>query len=746
MSPRPRRFVPSDALSRALVTAGVAVLVVGLVVGAATPGASVSVPGDAGADQSNPAEVGSGEDLSAFERQLAERLAREARSDSVDLGSENYTEVRDQLNDSRYEALLDEYESVANETGNEDRTLAYRRMLDAQAAFVDAVERYQTTHDRYERLRNRSSAGGPAVTIPGAGSSRQPVAIAGSPADPHPERVDAVEIRRTAHELERANRRVERVGDELIERYWRLEDVSNESFRDQRASVRDRMLAVLVQQVALEGETLVATEVAVTEWTSTTSTADPLVVEGRLTANDAGVANATVELVLGGETATTRTDADGRFEVVHRPRTASPAVDRATVRYVPENVSVTAASERSVPVTVTRAETNATVTAEPDTVAYNDTLRVFGDVTAGTVGVDNATLVVRAGGRVVARNETGPNGTYAVGRSLPSRVPAGNQTVTVAVRTGDRPVSNTTANTTVTVVERTPRLSITAAQADGRTLDVAGNVTTAEASVDRHRVTVLVGGTRVGSARTGPDGSFETAVTVPSELVEQGLRTRTTPVDVTVVSPERGNLARTERATTVAVTTGNTALLVAGAMVAVLLVGGLARAVRRLRGTGAGTGTAAGGRQEADDDDGARAADDDSSGGDGSTGHPASATLVSAAGDLPGTDPEQAVRVGYAALRRHLEEREVDAAGDRTHWEFYRDCRDADLDEETLGALRDATEQYERAVYAADSLSSSAARETLAGIAALVDPDGERRAGGQPVGDGHGEGPPAGGG
>jgi len=94
-------------------------------------------------------------------------------------------------------------------------------------------------------------------------------------------------------------------------------------------------------------------------------------------------------------------------------------------------------------------------------------------------------------------------------------------------------------------------------------------------------------------------------------------------------------------------------------------------------------------------------------------------SLLNRARDVLGEEqPVLAAQLAYAALRTHLEA-EDGGDGNQTHWEFYRQCQSRD--KETLETLRNATEIYERVVFAADSVSDETAAPLLDQAEQLID-------------------------
>ena len=756
-----RRLVPADTASRTLVASGIGVLIVGLVVGLAVPAASVPGRGPGSASdttgQVDPEAAGSGADLSAFERQLADRLANRARSGAANLSSGDYQQVRERLNGTQYESLLSEYESVATERGGREQVVAYRRMLVAQRAFVAVLDRYDTVHGRY-----RSAQYGPSVAHIRPSTEQFTGANQFGP--------DSRSVVALAHRLERIEYRVERLGQTLLDRYRRLERVSNRSFADSRASVRNQTTTVRTRQAAVEQATLVPTELRVIRPNTSrptdsfgtptgtvgnrssltnrprataVSVVDPLVVGGRLTTGGAAIddtdtpsggsaiANASIQLRLGEENITGRTDSDGQFRLRLRPRTVSPNVTEAVVRYLPADDAITATSSRSLPVNVTRVDSAVTATATPQRAGFGDRLRVSGRVTAAndesngtaieSTGIGNATFVVRLGDRVVARNETAPDGTYEVAVSVPSRVLDGERNLSVTLPAENSSVTDGRANTTVTVVERTPNVSVAAASVDDRTVRVTGNVTVGDVPVDGRQVSIVFGDTPVGTATTGTSGVFRTTVVVPADQRSRVLGTGTTDVRVRAVyRGTEGNLARAAAGETVSIPTAGvpTSLVLGGGLAVAVLLGVSALVVYRRR-RSVSSDTPERGLEDGDDDDsgGGSSADDPREG-------PGPKTLLTAARAALDSDADRAIRSAYAAVRQRLQADLPPTDERRTHWEFYRDCRDAGVDEEAVSTLREVTERYEQIVYATEPVSAEAAAATLDRVAALVD---ERR-------------------
>ncbi|WP_123538120.1 hypothetical protein [Halosimplex salinum] len=712
-------LLPDDTVSRALVTVGIAVLVVGVVVGAIAPAAGVSGLGgsDAAGEprQTDPAEAGGEGDLSAVERQLADRLADRARSGAINVSSGDVDEARERLNGTEYEALVEQYSSVANETGNADQTIAYRRMLETQREFVETVDRYNRIHQRYQSLRSGE------YTATDFGDARiRPDLSEVESGGEKPMPGGRGQVYRHAHELSRLADDVEETGGLLDERYRTLSNVSGQDFTEGRASIDETVENVTARQATVRDETFRPTELRVDDYSRTASFSNPLSVAGRVTANGSAVSNGTVRLSVGNQTAETETDANGSFNVDHRPALVSTNVSSATVAYVPANDSADAPAEQTLKVEFRQETPAVDVSVAPDEIRYGERLRVTGQVSVDGVGVPNAPYIVLVDGQVFARNETDSAGRYDVSERFPSSVGDGEQRVRVLVPLENRTLAGASANATLQVAELATDLTANATHVEGRTVRVEGHLSSANGhDVDNETVGLAVDGTTVATTETDANGSFATTIAVPSEALDGGLLGGSQKILVTASYEDAtSNLAPVGHTTDVTVRAPGRPVLLGGlALLVVGLVGGVVLARRRPWETGGERGVSGAGQPgiAASDLGGSVSASADS------------ASLLSTARDRLASDPETAVRVGYAALRHRIERQGAVPGDGRTHWEFYRDCRDADLDAETLDALRDVTERYERVAYAAGAVDADAARATLDRIESFVDgslPDG----------------------
>ena len=87
--------------------------------------------------------------------------------------------------------------------------------------------------------------------------------------------------------------------------------------------------------------------------------------------------------------------------------------------------------------------------------------------------------------------------------------------------------------------------------------------------------------------------------------------------------------------------------------------------------------------------------------------------------ELEDGQPDSAVMASYAAVRQYFDQ-DLDTSISGTHWEFYRDCASADLDEETVDRLGGLTALYERATFSEETVPSQDAESAIASVKHLV--------------------------
>ncbi|QCC51722.1 hypothetical protein [Halapricum salinum] len=693
-------FGPDDALSSRLSTlllvSAVCVLLAGLVLGSVAAGAVGPGILDRGSDstegltQEDPAGLQSERDLSAFERQLAQRIQGQVESGAINLSQGQYGDVRERLDSSEYEELLDSYRSVSEETGNTERArnvTAFRRAL---ANYTGLAERYSQTYSTYRLVQSSRDL-------------RFGETWAGSTGHDDVTRSVARRLERIESALETNASRVAAVartfdGDVQLD------------FDRTVESVQASFSNISARQAEVRADAFVQTELALDVRSTNASFREPLTVSGRLRlANGTAVTNRSIRFEVGEQTITTRTDAAGAFSFAYRPVTLPVDTEELSIRYVPDEMEPYLGANATVDISVASVEptVDVSVASEPTVevspaparVGYSDTVGVFGRVSVDDVGVPDAPVLVFADGRLLANATTGSDGTFERNVSIPATLEPGNRSLQARLALQGRSIQSADGSTTISVRERSTELSLTTTALDDRTARVTGRLTAADGrAIPNQTVTITADGEQVATVSTNASGWIDTTVLVPSGAVSDGRAELVASFD------GRGlNLGSSDARATVSVSASGLPLWLLGGGLLVVAVAGV----------GIGGFVWRRSRSESSEPEASPDVIEDDAVADDSTdsGLDPEALLAAARESAP----QVAVRLAYAAVRVSL-----DGPRDGTHWEFYRACTaDAD-DAELASTLRTVTEGYERTNFAGDSVSESEAERIVSAADSLV--------------------------
>jgi len=697
-------FGPDDTLSTRLsallLVSAVCVLLTGLLIGGVAAGAVGPGLLDRGSDstdgfpQENPADLQSERDLSAFERQLAQRIQGQVESGAINLSQGQYGDVRERLESSEYGELLDSYRSVSEETGNSERAqnvTAFRRAL---ANYTGLADRYSRTYSTY-RLAEMSRD----LRL---GESRA-----------WPIRNDDV-TRSIARRLERIETGLETNASRVAETAQVLDGDAQFDFASTARAVQASFSNISARQADVRAAVFVQTNLALDVPSTNVSFRNPLVVSGRLgMENGTAVANRPIRFEVGNQTILTRTDSGGAFSFEYRPVTLPADTERLSIRYVPDEMDPYLDANETVDVSVESvdptvdvsvvSEPTVAVSPSPTSVGYNDTVETFGRVSVDGDGVSGAPVFVSLGGKLLGSATTQSDGTFQFNASLPADIQPGNRSLQTRLALQDRAIASASGSTTIRVRERSTALSLSSTVLEDRTARVTGHLTSEDGRpISNQTITITAGGQTVATVSTGAGGRINTTVLVPAEAVS-GER-----ADLVASFDGRGlNLGSSEAETTVTISDAGLPLWLLGGGLLVITVAGV------------GIGGFVWRRSRSDS--GEREATPDVAADDAVTETALDSevdpgTLLSGARNhLPG-EPELAVRLAYAAVRVSL-----DGPQDGTHWEFYRACTAEADDSEFASALRTVTEGYERTTYAGDSISESAAERIVSATESMVE-------------------------
>lgn len=640
----------------------------------------LGAPGIAAADQADhehPDEVDDGGDLRSVERWLSNEIGKRHVNCSEGLAVGSFDPCEDL--DEEYESLLSEYVSVERELEGETSTAErLNETRKQQREYARLVREFNTTYEEYQEARQ-------------AGDDRR--------------------ARELARELQELAARIEELGGDLDVRFRELDSDIEGNVSSASDSINESTSEVRTIATRIETESFKPTQITV-DVEPRASFRSPATVSGMVTdANGSAILGGRVVVDDGEQNFTTALIWGGEFELEYRPTNTSRGFTKLDVQYFPDETTRYQGSNVTASTVVEGTPSTVDVTAMNDTVVLGERLRVVGEVRASERGVGDVPVTIAADGVVLASPRTDDSGTFTASPRLPANVSAGAVQLTATASAPDRAILPSENAALVTVGETPTDLRV-AATRDGDEGEVAitGRLTTAtdaDAAVGERPVTVTVGDTEY-NVTTDADGYFRlthdaddaTATTVTAEYDEPGSNLGANSAeasleDESVVAAISAWL--TVAADAVAEVVRSNPLLSAVVLAGVLLnigIWGLVFYARRRGGT------------EDSLESPADAAESEA--GDERSSEPSTDLLLDAARSHVVTDPEAAVRTGYAAVRT-----ELDGAGDsRTHWEFYRAVR-PELPEERRTSLRSITESFERAAFAAEGVDPDAAEEAL---------------------------------
>ncbi|WP_324759616.1 hypothetical protein [Haloarcula montana] len=686
-----------------LVGVTIALLLVGTVVGAILPGAAIGAATEDNTSHADPDGVQSERDLSATERRMAEQLAERARSGSLNISREQASQARESLNGSEYEALLDRYADVAEETGQTEKAMAFRAVKSDQAALAAAIERYWTTYDWYRALAD------------GTTTRQQRIRMV--------RRSDGLPMTElaTARILEREWQRVDRRHEAVVDSNQQLANVTSQNATE-LGSINQSVREVNTTQQTVRDEQFTPTRLSVSTTDSEASFTEPLRVNGTVSL-DTGepIANQQLRFGVGNQTLNTTTDPNGRFNLTYRPTTIPANTTTVSVRYLPSNESVYLGSAVQVDVDIQPVQPLVFVDAQPQRRAYNETVNISGRV-GEQAGAANVSYLVLVDGQPTVRNETDGRGRYHESITVPASVPDGERTVRVLVPFEDQALLSANGSAPLTVTETRTALSSSATHVSDRTIRVGGTLTTEDGDpVPAQQVSIRVNETTLGTASTGRNGGFEQTFTLPAEVGTGGPFESLVGLTITVeYSGTTTNLRGATTTDSVTIPTTPVGLWAAGGFGVLLLLGlGVVVGRRLLE------------RRRSAVSDGQSGRETPSFGTEPDPTVQSTTLLETARDRLAADAPEAAAGLAYLALRRQFAQR-VGHDTSATPWEFYSRCQDlAGMDETDIALLRRVTELYEQVQFASTSQreATEAVRELIESVEQAGDATGSSPAG-----------------
>lgn len=276
-----------DSAVIALVLVGTVVLTGGLVVGSFASGAgggfgAASAPDDT--SQKNPQDIESHRDLSAVERQLASQAAERIRSGEIDLSDEDVEGFQGSLSESEFDALVEQYAEIADETDSEDRAAVFLRIRSDRREYASATAEYRRLYRVYNGTADYDDPETQALLEDFEFvSAEEPTTDGGAD-----RRIDLNETqeRELAQHLETRWHRVNHTADRLIDGYRELETIDGESYEEGIESVEESRANISARHRTIRDEWFVRLDLTAGTADPRGSFDDPIRVSGRLTAPD----------------------------------------------------------------------------------------------------------------------------------------------------------------------------------------------------------------------------------------------------------------------------------------------------------------------------------------------------------------------------------------------------------------------------------------------------------------------------
>lgn len=652
----------------------------------------------------NPEEAAEDGDAAAVERWLSNDLGERLEESTIELSEGRYETAKEFVGDDYSERVkqLVDVEGDTDGGDGSDSSSAFERAQENQRGYVSSVQEYRETRERYETAKRNGNQTG---------------------------------ARRLARRLNEVAEGVNDTGATLVRDYANVSNASDRNLDEEARIVENITANVTATQREIREVEFLSTNLSVDLRSSNVSFLDPIVVTGRVTTETGTpLADETVELQVGERTTRVSTNGSGEFEpasdatddfgvsvtddgdievsvsdsgraaattnesgtfrLLHRPTVQPLDESRATVRFVPAGDSVYLGMEETVEVDIEQAMPNVSIDEAPSSVAFGEATTVNGSVAVEGVPADGVPVVVSVGDTRLGVARTDGDGEFSLSTPLPAAVRSGSTTANASLPLEDRALAPAGAGRSVTVRETDASLTLSSTAVDSERVRAAGTLSADGEPIADQTVEIRVNRSVVETVRTNETGAYDVTAGVPAAAREDGA------VRVTAVYATDGtNLGDARAAETLLLDADDPGVSVdwrvvaAAAFALVVALAGGASLWRRRRSSGAGT-----------TDRTAETTVDTERPDPEELSLDAVGALDAARTALSEGRPDRAVELAYGDVRRRFGDA-LDVPPVRTHWEFYRACRDAGLDGETVGSIERLTEAYERAAYAPESPS-----------------------------------------
>ncbi|WP_266080489.1 COG1361 family protein [Haladaptatus caseinilyticus] len=634
----------------------------------------------------NPSDVNREGELSELSQWYVSHLSSRLGSSTVKIKQGKYEDARS-LVGSKYDSKLSQYVDVVGQTKTKRDDRIARELNETQRrqqTYANSVQRYRRLYTQYQQAKRN-------------GNERK--------------------ARRIARKLNRLQSTIDTTDDELSKNYRNVSNSTGKDFSSQIQSVHGITKNITNQQVDIRRNEFTKTQLVARSSQPGMSYRNPLRVTGELRSrNGTTLSNKTIQLRLtSNHTVNTKTGPDGTFSITGRPRAVHLGNQSFNLRYVPSSDSVYLGTSTNVSATVR--QTNATVVLDRSTemTAFGQRVTATGTVRSTGGAVSSVPVVLFAGGERIALTTTDSNGTFEFDSKLPLNTSAGKQRLRVQLPYHRQALTRAKATSPIRVRETPTSLSLSGSVTQGRNVSVQGRLRTRDGRVvDNQTVTIVAGGKAIGTVQTGANGTYRSQLRIPASVAKN--QSNESVMLVARYRDGGSNLGPSRAQTRVRLELSETAslleqwwlLFVLGAALTSLLIAG-AYVWRR--------------KYNSQNQEGVEVTEFEATEEEDRSGemHPPAlhlAFLKRANAALADGDYSRAAELSYAAVRVHVEST-TSVEPRLTHWEFYRECTNADLEDGERRSLEIVTKAFERASFTGNAVSNTLASRAVRSAAEI---------------------------
>ncbi|NGM70749.1 hypothetical protein G6M89_17340 [Natronolimnobius sp. AArcel1] len=626
----------------------------------------------------NPETYSEDADDEELEEWLSGWLSEQLEESAAEISDGQYDAASEYLGDE-FDERLEQYVSVSGET-DDDEPSAYEQAQQDQQNLSATISEYNETQEEYQEARDDG---------------------------------DDDRARELARELESLAGDISDTSQTVRNHYDAIGEATDADVDSSTEAINSTNQSVQTDQDQIRDSEFEQTTIEITSTESeTVSFTDPLVATGEVTTDDGTpVANETIQLNVGNQLLEVDTDQTGSFEFTYRPISIAAGTTDIDIQYIPDDESTHLDSETTITADVDQVEPTISITSvEPETVAYNEAVSLEVELQADGHEIDDVPLAVSIAETDLGTGSLESGSLYLDGEpTLPAGVSAGEQPLRVSLPFEDSALEPVTAETTVTVEETDPDLTIdvTDSDADENELTVNGSLTAVGDGLGGESVAFALDGTTLETVTTAEDGSFGSTLSIPADTPSDAELTATyTDADTNI-----GDASETTTLSLAGDSTGIPWLWIAVAM-GVFAVVGAGGGLYWYRSRGS-PGTSSDSSNDSIPP-GNHATSETVAVSEPSAPSLTEVLFEEATGRLTNGEADAAVRTCYTAVRHTLEPQLRSAnTASYTHWEFYRAFQQQTATTSMADSLRTITEGYEMATFDTAGISQTEAETIL---------------------------------